>query len=182
MLNYIDYPVTIITIAICCIIYYFQTNSNNDLVGKYAMFNMQVRRGQYYRLLTSGFLHGSISHLLMNMFALYNLGSSIEGYLGSIRFAIYLLLSIIGGNLMVYFKEKRNVLTVGISGGLYGIMFIYFVLLWRLGYLSIPSIRMSVIRNVVINAVITFMPGISMYGHLGGAIAGIILGLSTFLI
>lgn len=177
MFNYFDYPITILVIIVCCIVYYLQTNSREEVVSKYAMLNMQVRRGQYYRLLTSGFLHGSISHLLMNMFALYNLGSSIEGYLGSIKFLICLLLSIIGGNLMVYFNEKRNVITVGISGGLYGLMFIYFVLLWRLGLLAIPSIRMSVLRNVIINAVITFMPGISMYGHLGGAMSGIILGL-----
>ena len=172
-----NYPITILLIIICGIVYFLQYQSGEEFTSKYAMMSLQVKRGQYYRLLTSGFLHGNISHLLMNMLALYNLGSALEPFLGSVKFLIAILLSIVGGNLMVYLKERRTVMTVGISGGLYGLMFIYFVFLWSLGLLTIPSIRNSVLRTILINAFITFMPGISMYGHLGGALSGIILGL-----
>ena len=169
-------PITILFIALSCIAYFFQ-QKDEYFTSKYAMFGMQVRRKEYYRLITGAFLHGGIYHLIVNMLALYNLGSSLELYLGHIRFLLCLLISIIGANLMVYFKERSTVMTVGMSGGIYGLMFIYFVILWSIGALANPGIRNSVLRTVIINGFISFMPGISMYGHLGGALTGIILGL-----
>ena len=173
--------ITIGTIIICVIIYIIMNRQDDytsdvNFLTRYSLIPMQVKRGEYYRLLTAGFLHRDFYHLLMNMFALYNIGTAIESYIGSFYYGLFLLISIIGGNLMVTYKSPSTSRTIGLSGGIYGLMMIYFVLLWSLGLFAIPSIRMSAIRVLVVNAVISFMPNVSLDGHLGGALTGIILG------
>ncbi len=180
-----SYPVTLCTIFFCVVFYLIMMGMSrrgryDDLFNAYALIPYQVKRGQFYRLVTAGFLHLSPVHILMNMIALYNLGSFLEPLLGSIRFVIVLVLSIIGGNLLVTYQGNPQTRTVGISGGLYGLMMVYFVLLFRLGLLQNPSVYSSVIRTIVLNVMISFTPGVSLQGHAGGACVGIVLGFLYF--
>ena len=173
-------PVTIVVIVICLLIWLrirrnTQYNVREDLVGKYAMIPLQVERGEWYRLFTYGFIHVDVYHIFMNLYALYNLGSFLEPLLGSFKFALILFLSILGGGFFIS-RGQRLTRTIGISGGLYGLLATYFILLFKLGMFAYPSIRASLIRTVLVNAIISFMPNVSMMGHLGGAIVGAILG------
>lgn len=98
----------------------------------------ESRNGQYYRWLTSGFVHGDFMHLFINMFVLHEFGRSVENYLvhhfdktgGSILYLATYLLIIIMGDVPTYYKHKDNAYfaSVGASGGVSGIIFIFILL------------------------------------------------------
>lgn len=174
-------PVTIIFIIISVILYILteaeaRRDPDRPLFNGLLLMPMMVKRGQWYRLFTSAFLHGSIQHIAMNMIALYNLGSFLEPYLGPIPYLIALLGSILGGSLFITLREDPRSRTVGMSGGIYGIMMVYFLVLFRHGLFAVDSVRMSILRTVGINLLISFMPGVSLSGHAGGSAAGILIG------
>lgn len=184
MYNLRNMPVTIIVIIICVLMWLHIKNSNEynrreDLVGKYCMLPMQVQRGEWYRMITCAFIHVEFYHIFMNLYAMYNLGSLLEPLLGSIKFSIILFVSILGASYLVL-RQNQFTRTIGLSGGLYGLLAAYFIVLYKVGLFSNPSVQASLIRTVVVNVVISFMPNVSMMGHLGGAIAGAII--SFFLI
>lgn len=147
----------------------------SDLM-KYSLIPMQVKRGQRYRLITSGFIHIAGMHLFANMYSLYNLGT-MEYILGHLRFAVILLLSIIGGGLACTYYSREDTATVGISGGLYGLLAAYLVWLFKTGLIYNASIRMSILRVLIVNLLINFLPGISRQGHAGGFITGFLLSM-----
>jgi membrane associated rhomboid family serine protease len=130
-----------------------------------------VSGGEYYRLLTSMFLHYGILHLLLNMWALWVLGRNLEAALGPVRYAALYLLSGLGGSVAVYYFGSQHGLTAGASGAIFGLFGGFFVVLRRLG-----RDTSAIIPILVINLVFTFtVPGISMAGHLGGLAAGAIV-------
>lgn len=127
-----------------------------------------VANGEYYRLITSMFLHYGLLHLAMNMWALWVLGRPLEAALGPIRFLALYLLSGLGGSAAVYLFSDPHAPTAGASGAIFGLFAALFVLLRRLGRDS-----SSVLPVLIINLVITFsVPGISIAGHLGGLVIG----------
>lgn len=131
-----------------------------------------VANGEYYRLLTSMFLHAGVFHLLMNMWALWVLGRNLEAALGPIRFLAVYLLSGLGGSVAVYWFSPPNSPTVGASGAIFGLFAAFFLILRRLG-----RDTSSIIPVLIINLVITFaVPSISIAGHLGGLVSGAIVG------
>ena len=175
-------PVTALFILISIGVYLYESYSrkrdpDRTFFSRFCVIPMQVKRGQYYRLLTAAFLHVSPYHLLMNMAALYNIGSFLEMYLGSLRFLVALVVSIIGGNLLVTYQTEERMRTVGMSGGIYGLMMIYFLILYKHGLFVNSSIRYSALRTIAINVAISFLPGVSLAGHAGGSLAGILIGL-----
>jgi rhomboid protease GluP len=131
---------------------------------------------EVWRFLTVGFVHISIFHLLINTMALMNLGTITEKIYGKVRFTIILVVSIIIGSLFVYVGEGNN-LTVGMSGGLYGLMGALFVYTFETGMIKQPNVRSQFIRILTVNVIISLMPGISLMGHLGGFVGGILLGV-----
>jgi membrane associated rhomboid family serine protease len=113
------------------------------------------------------FIHYGIIHLLLNMYALWVLGRSLEAVLGPTRFLALYLISGLGGNVACYLFSP-NTFSAGASTAIYGLFAAYFVVLRRLGRNA-----SSVIPIIVINVVLTFtIPGISIAGHLGGLVAG----------
>ena len=131
---------------------------------------------EVWRFLTVGFVHISIFHLLINTMALMNLGTITEKIYGKFRFTIILVVSIIVGSLFVYVGEGNN-LTVGMSGGLYGLMGALFVNTFETGLIKQPNVRSQFIRILTVNVIISLMPGISLMGHLGGFVGGVLLGV-----
>jgi membrane associated rhomboid family serine protease len=112
-----------------------------------------------WRMLTSGFAHdpSNVLHLLMNMYSLWVLGQVLEPMLGRARFLTIYLASILGGSIFVLFLGSMNDVTVGASGGIFGLMAAYFVFM----------------RAIGVNLIFTFMsPGISWQGHIGGMLTG----------
>lgn len=131
-----------------------------------------VSGGEYYRLLTSMFLHAGIFHLLMNMWALLVLGRNLEYALGPVRFLALYLLSGFGGSTAVYWFSDPHRPTVGASGAIFGLFAAFFVVLRRLG-----RDTSAIVPILVLNLVITFVvPGISVAGHIGGLLSGAVVG------
>ena len=129
---------------------------------------MAVAGGQYYRLLTSAFMHYGIVHILFNMYALYVLGPPLERHLGRLRFLTLYLLSALGGSVVVYLFSGLNAATAGASGAIFGLFGATLVAARRLRL----DVR-SLVVLIVINLVITFtVPGISWQGHIGGLVTG----------
>ena len=132
-----------------------------------------VADGEYYRLLTSMFLHYGIFHLLLNMWALWVVGGALEPLLGRVRFLALYLLSGIGGSVATYLFAQEGTIAAGASGAVFGLFAGFFVIMRRLGR-DTSMITMI----LVVNLVLTFLvPFISIWGHLGGLITGGILAL-----
>lgn len=123
---------------------------------------------EYYRLITSGFLHVQIMHILFNMVALYFTGPALERGLGHARFLALYLLSLLGGSVLAYLLSPIDTGTLGASGAVYGLFGAAFVLARKLRF-----DMKGIIALLVVNLVITFaVPGISWQGHFGGLVVG----------
>ena len=116
--------VTVIVIAVNVL---FSMKGFNDysFFEKYKFNTGAIKRGEQIRILTSGFLHVSTSHLFFNMLTLYFFASLVIGYLGTLNFIIIYLGSLILGNLLsFYFHKDDNTYTaVGASGAVSGILY-----------------------------------------------------------
>jgi membrane associated rhomboid family serine protease len=137
-----------------------------------------VAHGDWWRLITSAFLHYGPIHLLMNMLALYWFGSALERRLGSGRFVLLYLVSGIAGSAGALMLDPTTP-TVGASGAIFGILGAGLVLERQRDFVF----GGSALGIIVINLIFTFsFPGISIGGHLGGLVGGAVatLGLSRF--
>lgn len=132
--------------------------------------------GEWYRLVTAGFLHFGILHIGMNMLLLYQLGQMLEPPLGRVRFALLYTASLLGGSLgALVIQGDRGGLHGGASGAVFGLMAAAAIGLQRRG---VNVFQTGIGAVLVINLVLTFtIPGISIGGHLGGAVAGAVCGV-----
>src|SRR5215212_297962 len=131
-------------------------------------------QGEWWRVVTAGFLHAGAIHLLFNMFALYVLGSLLEPAVGTARFVAIYLVSLLAGSCGALIVDP-NQLTVGASGGIFGLMSAAFIMARHRGVEEIAS---QIGFFVVINLVFTFsVSTISVGGHVGGLIGGAIAAL-----
>lgn len=132
-----------------------------------------VASGEWWRLITSGFLHAGVLHLAFNMFALYSLGQFLEGIVGRARYALIYGVSLLGGSLGVVLLGGQG-LTVGASGAIFGVFGAFAVLEYSRGQNPFQS---GIGTTILLNLFITFaVPGISIGGHLGGLVAGAAVG------
>lgn len=125
-------PITYIIIGITVVIS-FITFSRSDIQARFMMNPYQIqRRGQYYRFITSGFIHGDHMHLLMNMLSLFFFGPVVEtkfaflfGDKGSLYFIALYLIAICVSDWPTYFKQRSNpgYNSLGASGGVAAIIF-----------------------------------------------------------
>lgn len=135
---------------------------------------------QLYRLITSVFLHGSIMHLICNMYSLYIIGPQLESFFGRIKFIIIYILSGVIGNLLTLAFLQNNVVSVGASGALFGLLgaLIYFGYHYRV-YLG-SVIKSQIIPLIILNLIIGFIaPGINNFAHIGGLIGGVLIAKSV---
>ncbi len=137
-----------------------------------------IDHGQWWRLLSCGFLHGGILHLGMNMYCLYVLGPLLEKLWGHAAFAVIYVASCIGGSAfaLVFTPDANLVGALGAICGLLGSM-ITWVYLSRnhLPPHILSAWRSNLIQNVVLLVVISLLPHVSMAGHAGGGFTGAIL-------
>lgn len=132
---------------------------------------------EFWRLFTAGFLHVDLMHLLVNMYSFYHLGPSIEKIYGRKHFIISLFGSIIIGSAFALIGSFNSI-TVGISGGLFGLLGMLFVYAFETNSIRDKRVMGSFIQIFIINTlIITVVPNISWLGHAGGFIAGIMFGL-----
>jgi membrane associated rhomboid family serine protease len=132
-----------------------------------------VANGEWYRLISSGFLHFNVIHIAMNMLLLFQLGQLLEPALGRVRFGLLYFASLLGGSLGALIMNPYA-LSGGASGAVFGLMAAAAVGMHRRG---VNVFRTGIGTVLVLNLVFTFaIPGISVGGHLGGAIAGAVCG------
>jgi membrane associated rhomboid family serine protease len=125
---------------------------------------------EYWRLVTSGFLHAGLIHIGFNMFLLYLLGTQLEPAIGSLRFGILYFTSLLGGSFGALLLSPDSV-TVGASGAVFGLMGAFIVIMRARG----GDVMGSGIPFLIgLNLLLSLRPGISIGGHIGGLIAGVI--------
>ena len=143
---------------------------------------------QYYRMISSGFLHGSQTHLFINMITLFFFGPSLEGILGTVLFAAVYFISLLGGSLWSLMENRRNprYSALGASGAISGVLisfslFAPFSTLLLFFVLPMPAIVFTAlyISYSMYASVYQKTSRIGHDAHLGGALAG---GLATILL
>lgn len=129
--------------------------------------------GEYYRLVTSAFLHAGLIHLALNMAALFTLGAPLEAALGRLRFVALYLLAALGGGVAAFLFAPRDVLGVGASGAIFGLFGAFYVVVRRLGGSTGPILAL-----LGVNLVFTFaVPYIDWRAHLGGLATGTLVAV-----
>ncbi|MGW0174181.1 rhomboid family intramembrane serine protease [Rhodococcus sp. NPDC003322] len=137
------------------------------LFNDWALWPPAVANGDLVRVLGSGFLHFGLLHLAVNMFALWVIGRDTELVLGRARYLAVYLVSILGGSAAVM-AFQIDAVTAGASGAVFGLMGAQAVILLRMRRSPGPVLAVIAL-NVIISVTI---PGISLWGHLGGLVAG----------
>jgi membrane associated rhomboid family serine protease len=131
--------------------------------------------GEVWRIVSGAFLHAGPFHLLLNMFALYILGSLLEPAIGTVRFLAIYFAALLAGSLGALLLSNPDEVTVGASGAIFGLMGATFVIARHRG---VDQLASQIGLFVVLNLVFTFsIPGISIGGHIGGLIGGALAGL-----
>lgn len=153
--------------------------TTTDIFTSFALNSHYVKLGEYYRLITATFLHADLFHLLFNMYALYLIGSQLEGFYGKVKYLIiYLTSGILGSLLSLAFLGQSW--SLGASGAIFGLFgsLLYFGYHYRV-YLG-TVIKTQILPIIVLNLVIGFIiPGIDVVAHLGGLIGGIFISMAV---
>jgi rhomboid protease GluP len=133
---------------------------------------------QWWRLLTAGFIHADLIHIAANLYALYGLGTLVERFFGPRRTICIYIFSLFGANVIVTLLSSWNIPTVGASGAIMGVLGAALTYFWRYRNLITQGRRYlsELIKMAVINISIGLLPGISLWGHLGGLLAGLAMG------
>jgi membrane associated rhomboid family serine protease len=141
---------------------------------KGALFGPLIEHNdQYYRLLTSGFLHDGLLHIAFNMIFLYVLGSILEPAIGSVNFAFVYFVSLLAGSFGALLFQP-DIPTVGASGACFGILGALIVVAHDR---RIPIWQSGLGPLLLINVVFSLLvANVSIGGHLGGFVGGLITG------
>jgi membrane associated rhomboid family serine protease len=149
-------------------------NDRSGLFVDWTLIPSLVAGGDYWRLVTSGFLHfgnyggyGPV-HLIFNMFALYVLGRDLEIVLGRVRFLVVYVLALLGGSVAVMLFGESLGSVAGASGAIYGLFGGIAVVVFRAKMNPRPVLILLAI-NIALSIT---LPGISLLGHLGGLVVG----------
>jgi membrane associated rhomboid family serine protease len=142
-------------------------NYQSPVFGELSQVPFLVDAGQWWRLFTAAFLHIGLVHLVLNMLALLVFGSELERQLGRRRFLALYLLSALGGAAAIQVLGAPGGAVAGASTAIYGLMGGLGVLL-----LSRRQDVRGLVTLLAINVFISFLPGVSLLGHLGGLVAG----------
>lgn len=135
-------------------------------------------KGQWYRLITAGFLHVDVLHLFFNMYSLNILGSQLEQFLGKRKLAIIYFLSAVMASM--FSITLNNTWSIGASGAIFGLFgsIIYFGYHYRLYFGQ--ALRNQLIPVLFMNLLLGFMiPNIDVAAHLGGLFAGVLLTMAV---
>jgi membrane associated rhomboid family serine protease len=179
--------VTYVLIGICVALQLGQTLSGasatgggfggSSLINNFALFGPSVANGEVYRLVTAGFLHSGLFHLLVNMYTLWILGTLLEPGVGRARFLLIYFVSMLAGSFGALLVSPNSV-TVGASGAIFGLMSAAVLVMRQRG---IDPMQSGLPLWIGINLVFSFaVPGISVGGHIGGLIGGALAAIALF--
>lgn len=176
------YPIVSSIIGINFVIYILTVIPNiGDVIFYFGMsVNYLIGNGEWWRVLTSMFIHGSFLHVLFNMFSLFLFGPELERIAGKARFITIYLIAGIFGNIATFVSQDQFYASVGASGAIYGIFGAYAALVYYTRK-TMPQLKQIVMPIIVISVIITFLqPNINIASHLGGLITGFLIGLTYF--
>ena len=132
-----------------------------------------VGQGEWYRIFTVALVHGGLTHLGFNMWALFILGNPIEQAFGKVRFLTIFIVSLITGSVASLAFSPQNVVSVGASGAIFGLFGAFAVVGKQIG----ADVR-SILVLIGINFALDFiLPNIDWHAHLGGLIGGVLTSL-----
>ena len=162
-----------------CILYfiYIFIETKNHLNAQNLLYYGAVQRsyvssGEWYRLFTCIFIHASVLHLLLNMYALYVIGSQMESFIGKLKFLVVFIISgLIGSLTSIIFSTS---VSVGASGAIFGVLgaMLYFAYHYRL--ILGNSLKHEIIPVIIANLLIGFLiPGVDIMAHVGGLVGGV---------
>jgi membrane associated rhomboid family serine protease len=153
-------------------------SGGGDLVQQLILYGPFVAAGEYWRLITGGFLHAGLLHIGMNMYVLWVLGPQLERLFGRFRFAALYIAALLAGSLGVMLAAPLEP-TLGASGAIFGLLgaaaavqLANRVNIWQSGLGTL----------ILINVGISFLPGISWAGHFGGLLGGGAVGYAMVLL
>ncbi len=186
-------PVTLLLISACVAVALLQmafgvsidNPSNRDLIRYGANFLPLTLGGEPWRIVSAGFLHIGILHLLFNCFALYYFGQVAERIAGASRFLALFILCVMMGNALTLFVDwavmadnALPAIAAGASGGIMGIGGYLLVLALTRAPITVQLSAKNLAIVMGLNLLMGFaVPGINNAGHIGGLIAGLLLGL-----
>ena len=157
-------------VGICVAVFGVQLLVGFDsVIRSYAMQPLAIGiADEWYRLFTSMFLHGSILHILFNMYVLIVLGPTLERILGHGRFLLLFVLSGLGGSIVSYWLSEPTTFSVGASGAIFGLMGALLVAGRRLRF-DVTMVLVLIAINLAIGFIFS---GIDWRAHLGGLVTG----------
>lgn len=166
--------ITYVLIALCILVFIADFVANGALTALGLNFGPLVKQGQWWRIITCMFLHAGLIHLGLNMYSLFIVGPRVEDFFGKWKFLLIYFISGISGSLLSI-GLNGDVASVGASGAIFGLFgaLVYFGYTYR-GYIG-TIIKSQIVPIVIYNLLMgLFIPGIDMWGHVGGLIGGII--------
>ncbi len=172
--------VTYVLVGICVLVYLVQISTQSflgqDLPAMYGVKdNSLILQGQFWRLFTPIFLHGSILHIGFNMYALFYIGSMIERFYGRSRYLALFLISGFAGNVISFMFSSYQ--SLGSSTSIFGLLGAEGVLIYHNREIFGPIARRALSQVVIIavvNLILGLTPGsgIDNWGHIGGLVGG----------
>src|SRR5882724_6861251 len=139
-----------------------------------AKYRASIFAGEWWRLMTAGFLHGGLMHIAMNLYVLYDLGATVDEIYGTNRYLVIYLLSTAGGFLASTFFSDS--LSIGASAGLFGLIGVMIALGMRSQTAAGAAIRGMYIRWAIMGLLFGFLPffRVDNAAHLGGLTTGFV--------
>jgi membrane associated rhomboid family serine protease len=165
-------PYVAIALIAVNVVIFFAGQGAGDQTRDLGLNGVLVANGDWWRIVTSGFLHLSLLHLAFNMFLLWWLGRMLEPTLGMVRFGVLYATALLGGSLGVLLLDP-DAITGGASGAVFGLMGAAVVLMRSRG---IDVMQSGLGGLLLINLLLSFRPGVSIGGHFGGLVGGAIAG------
>ncbi len=176
------YPVVSSIIALNLIIYLLTLipGFGEELIYAGMSVNALIAAGEWWRIITSMFIHAGFTHVLFNMFSLFLFGPELEKIAGKMRFLTIYFLAGIFGEAATYLTQDPYYASVGASGAIYGIFGAFAALVYYTRNLF-PQLKQIILPLIVISVIMSFVtPNINIAAHLGGLVAGFVLGIVYF--
>lgn len=171
-------PVTTVLIAVNVVLFiatstngvnFASNNVSSKLFVRLALLPPAVAHGEYYRIVTSMFLHFSVIHIAFNMYALFLIGTPLEVVLGRVRYLALYFLAGIGGSVLTMLNGPIAEEAAGASGAIFGLFAAFYFVARRQGWQT-NGIVITIALNLALS--FSFSSEIDWRGHVGGLIVG----------
>jgi len=165
------------SIIVAAIVAFLAQRSQAGIDFDFGMFNPLVRQGEWWRAITSAFLHVSFLHIGFNMYALYLFGPPLERRVGSAAFSgLYLASALAGSGAFLFFGSDRA-LAMGASGAIFGLFGAVLMATWPVRHTALggAQFRQLLVLLGINLALPLFLPSIAWQAHVGGMLAGILI-------